>query len=33
MHLARNEKSAGDKYRFEDLDSVTTRGGDSLLGT
>jgi hypothetical protein len=26
-------KSAGDKDRFEDLDSVTRCGGDSLLGT
>jgi hypothetical protein len=33
MHLAPNEKSAGDKDRFEDLDSVTRRGGDNLLGT
>jgi hypothetical protein len=23
----------GDKDRFEDLDSVTRRGGDNLLGT
>jgi len=28
-----NEKSAGDKDRLEDLDSVTRRGGDNLLGT
>jgi hypothetical protein len=33
MHFAPNEKSAGDKDRFEDLDSVTRRGGDNLLGT
>jgi hypothetical protein len=33
MHFAPNEKSAGDKDRFEDLDSVTRRGDDNLLGT